>query len=284
MSLKNKKIAFWGTPDLTLEYLNSFERAGFLPIAIITNPDRPKGRGHELSSPAPKIWATERNIPVLQPEKLNDDFFEVLKNLDLDISIVVAYGKIIPERFINLPKSGTLNVHYSILPHLRGASPVESAILIGDTETGISIQKMAFKLDSGPIIAEETMTIDSNETAPALRARLTARAQELLLITLPDYLDGKVTPKPQDETKATHCGKSKKEDGLIDPNGNAILNYNKFRAHFEWPRTYFFINEKRVIITKAKFENNQFVIEKVLPEGKKEIAYSDFLRNQNLNK
>ena len=279
----NPRIAFWGTPDLTLEYLDTLERIGMTPVVIVTNPDRPKGRGHEMASPSPKLWGNERNIPVLQPEKLDDAFFATLTSFNLNLSIVVAYGKIISERCINLPTHGTLNVHYSLLPYLRGASPVESAILAGDTQTGISIQKMAFKLDSGPLIAEQTVTIEPSETAPALRTRLTHIAQDVIAKILPKYLKGEITPVPQDESLATHCGKMTKESGEIDQNADAVINYNKFRAHFEWPRTYFFIeqNDKktRVIVTDAALVNGAFVIRKVLPEGKKEIAYSDFLRN-----
>ena len=276
---KNINIAFWGTPDLTIEYLDALNQAGLKPVVIVTNPDRPKGRGHELASPAPKLWSQNHNVPVLQPEKLDDDFYAQLSEFNLDISIVVAYGKIIPQRFIDIPKHGMLNVHYSMLPYLRGASPVESAILAGDTQTGISIQKMAFKLDTGPIIAEEMMDIHRDETAPQLRMRLTMQAKDLLIEWLPEYIEGNLVPKPQDESKATHCGKFKKEDGEIDPNGDPIQNYQKYRAYYEWPRTYFFVEKKRVIITSATFENNTFVIQKVLPEGKKEIAYCDFLRN-----
>ena len=284
MSQIHKKIAFWGTPDLTIEYLDALQTAGMTPVVIVTNPDRPKGRGHELASPAPKIWAEKNNIPVLQPEKLDDAFFSTLSSYDLDISIIVAYGKIISQRCIDIPKHGSVNVHYSKLPYLRGASPVESAILAGDTETGTSIQQMAFKLDSGAIITEETMAIDPNETAPALRMRLTKSAAQLLVATLPKYLAGEITLKVQDESLATHCGKIQKELGEIDPTGDSTINYRKYRAYFEWPRTYFFVQngdkKTRVIITQASFQNGDFIIEKVLPEGKKEIAYSDFLRNQ----
>ena len=143
---------------------------------------------------------------------------------------------------------------------------------------------MAFKLDSGAIITEETMAIDPDETAPALRMRLTKSAAQLLVATIPKYLAGEITPKAQDESLATHCGKIQKESGEIDPAGDPVLNYRKYRAYFEWPRTYFFIQsgdkKTRVIVTKASFQNGNFIIEKVLPEGKKEIAYSDFLRNQ----
>ena len=277
---KHLRIAFWGTPDLTIEYLNALEHANILPVAIITNPDRPKGRGNELTSPAPKTWATARNITVFQPEKLDDTFFEEIKNLDLDISIVVAYGRIIPQEFIDLPKHKTLNVHYSLLPKYRGAAPTESAILAGDNETGCSIQVMAFKLDSGPIILEEKIHIGNDENTTELRGRLTELGANMLVSILPKYLAGETIPKIQDDSQATRSKKIKKEDGLIDPTGDALENYRKFRAYVEWPRTYFFVHEKRVIITKATFANDTFVIKKVLPEGKKEVAYSDFLRNQ----
>ncbi|MFA6274332.1 MAG: methionyl-tRNA formyltransferase, partial [Candidatus Paceibacterota bacterium] len=188
--------------------------------------------------------------------------------------------KILPENLINLPKFGSLNIHYSLLPKYRGASPVESAILNGDTETGITIQKMEFKMDSGPIVAQEKVFIHSNEKAQELRKRLIKIGGELLVKIL------NTTPSPfghsplaggekQNENKATYCKKIKKEDGLIDLNDDGIKNYNKFRAYSVWPRTYFFKDNKRIIITDAILENGKFVIKKILPEGKKEINYSD---------
>ncbi len=282
------RIAFLGTPELTVEYLSALSLAGMTPVVIVTNPDRPSGRGRlQATPPAPKLWALSKDILVLQPEKINDEFFEEFQKLNIDISIVVAYGSIIPEKIINLPKYGTLNVHYSLLPKFRGASPVEAAILSGDTKTGVSIQKMKFKLDTGPIIAEEETPIDPDETAPELKDRLNKIAVPLLLKTLPDYFKGKIIPKEQDENFSTHVKKFSKEDGLLDLSANPLENYKKYRAYFAWPRTYFFIEKDskktRVIITQASYSNNQFKIEKVLPEGKKEISYSDFLRNNSLN-
>ena len=229
--MSNKiNFAFWGTPDLTIEYLNALEQAGFLPVVIITNPDRPKGRGHELTPPTPKLWALQRNIPVLQPEKLDDNFSAELSKFDLDISIVVAYGRIISQELIDLPKHKTLNVHYSLLPKYRGAAPTESAILSGDTETGCSIQVMAFKLDSGPIISEEKIQIGVDENTSELRARLTTLGAKMLVDILQSYIAGETKSREQDDTKATRSKKIKKEDGLIDPNGDAVENYRKFRA------------------------------------------------------
>ena len=268
-------IAFWGTPDLTTVYLDALLEAGMTPCVIITNPDRPKGRGHELAPTPAKVWALEHNIPVLQPEKLDTAFSLQLRAYSLDISIVVAYGSIISQELIDLPKHGTLNVHYSLLPRYRGASPTEAAILAGDNETGCAIQVMARSLDSGPIIALEKTPIGSDETTTELRARLTNIGAKLLVENLPAYISGVLPATPQDQSLATHCGKIKKEYGLLDLNGNALENYRKYRAYIEWPRTYFFADNKRIIITKAHYENNNFIIERVLPEGKKEMDYSN---------
>jgi len=187
--------------------------------------------------------------------------------------IVVAYGKILPEKLINLPKLGSLNIHYSLLPKYRGASPVESAILNGDIETGVTIQKMEFKMDAGPIVAQEKIFIHSNEKTPDLRKRLIKIGGELLVKTLPIYIENKIKLIPQNEIEATYCKKIKKEDGLIDLNDSPIKNYNKYKAYAIWPRTYFFKNGKRIIVTKAKLENDEFIIEKIIPENGKEIYY-----------
>ena len=199
-----------------------------------------------------------------------------LNEAQCNLSIVVAYGKIIPEDILNLPKFGSLNVHYSLLPKYRGASPVESAILNGNAETGVTIQKMAYQMDAGDILAQEKINILPDETAPELRQRLIRLGEELLIKILPDFLENKITPIPQDESRATYCQKIKKGDGLIDLNDNPIKNYNKFRAYAHWPRTFFFKNGKRIIITKAHLKDEKFVIDKIIPEGGKEINYRGF--------
>ncbi len=278
------RIAFWGTPELTRAYLDALEAAGLSPVVVVTNPDRPKGRGQELAAPPAKLWALERSIPVLQPEKLDDAFMEDLRRFRPDISAVVAYGSIIPEAAISLPPRGTLNVHYSLLPAYRGASPTESAILAGDTETGCSIQVMVPALDAGPVIAEERLSIGPDETTPELRARLTALGARMLADTIPKHIAGETAPVPQDDSLATRARKIRKEDALLDiENGDPARNYRAYRAYAEWPRVYFFARKNgtdtRVIITKAHFENGSFAIDRVLPEGRKEIAYEDFKKN-----
>jgi methionyl-tRNA formyltransferase len=173
----NNKFVFFGTPEVASKTLEILKENGFLPSLIITSPDKPSGRGLQMTPTPTKVFAIENNIPYLTPEKLNDEIYEKLKNENADLFIVVAYGKILPERFINLPKVYTINIHYSLLPKYRGASPVESAILNGEKETGISIQKMAFKMDTGPILLEEKINIKDDEKSPELKDKKWTEAE-----------------------------------------------------------------------------------------------------------
>ncbi len=295
-------FVFWGTPDVASETLEILKENGYMPSLIITAPDKPQGRKMLITPPPVKIWAIENNIPYIQPEKLNQEELDItLRTLsqadeprraifqqenmrgeksDIELFLVVAYGKIIPEEILNIPSLGSINIHYSLLPKYRGASPVESAILNGDNVTGVSIQKMVYKMDAGPIIAEEKIEILPNEKAFELKNRLIKIGGNLLINILPKIIDGSTKEIKQNEEDATFCKKIKKEDGLVnletDPQN---ILYNKFRAYSVWPRTFFFEKGKRIIITDAVLENNQFIIKKVLPEGKKEIKFMDFLKS-----
>lgn len=288
--MPNLNFIFWGTPSVAKETLDILKEGGYLPSLIITATDKPQGRKMIITPPPVKVWAEENNIPYLQPEKLDSEFFEKLKPMCLEpncLFIVVAYGKIMPEEILNLPKLGSINIHYSLLPKYRGASPVESAILNGEKETGITIQLMEFKMDTGPVFAKEKIEIEENETTPILKERLIKVGGDLLVKTLPNIIEGKIKPEKQKEDEATYCKKIKKEDGLIDLKDEPIKNYNKWKAYFSWPRTFFFEparsndnpgaggNGKRVIITKAKLENGEFKIEKVIKEGGKETDYKN---------
>lgn len=280
---KNLNFIFLGTPDVASKTLEILKSNGYLPTLIITSPDKPQGRKMIITPPPVKIWAKKNNIPYLQPEKIDDEFISNLKPETYNLSIVVAYGKILPEKIINLPKLGTINIHYSLLPKYRGASPLEAVLLNGDTETGVTIQQMVFKLDSGPILAQEKIPINIIETKEDIKKKLINLGANTLCKILPKIVDGQIKGEEQNEVEATHCKKIKKEDGEININDNGIVNYNKYRAFYGWPGIYFFTeknNKKmRVKITKAKYENNSFIIEKVIPEGKKEISYKDFLKN-----
>jgi methionyl-tRNA formyltransferase len=273
METNNLKFAFWGTPSIASDTLQILIDAGFIPQVVITNPDRKSGRGLTITPSPVKILAEKYNIPVLAPEKIDSEFSSQLKAYNIKLSIVVAYGSILPENIINLPTHGTLNIHYSLLPKYRGASPLESALLNGDIETGVTIQKMVMKLDAGDIVTQEKVAIDEQISKDELRKILITKGAELLIKTIPNFIEGKITPTPQVENDATHCGKIKKEDGLIDPNGDDKINYNKYRAYSGWPGIYFFENGKRIKITSARLEDGKFIIEKVIPEGKKETIW-----------
>jgi len=278
MKNKDLKFIFWGTPDVASETLEILKENDYIPLLIITAPDKPKGRKMIITPPPVKKWAIENNIQYLQPEKLDDEFTLKLStfNFQLDISVVVAYGKIIPENIINLPKLGSINIHYSLLPKYRGASPVESAILNGDKETGITIQKMEYKMDTGPIIIQKKIKIEPNETTPLLHKVLIKNGAELLVKILPDFINGKIKLISQNKDEATYCKKIKKEDGLVNLETDSPNTlYNKFRAYITWPRIFFFKNGKRIIITDAKLENGKFIMKKIIPEGKKEMDYKN---------
>ncbi len=297
MNTKNLNFIFFGTPDVASETLDILKEAGYLPSLVVTSPDRPKGRKMLITPPPVKVWAEENNIPYMQPERLDKkEIWDVLGTLGRsdgdgqrkfsgefwsgeqnipDLFLVVAYGKIMPESLLKMPRLGSINIHYSLLPKYRGASPVESAILNGDRETGVTIQQMEFKMDSGPILATEKVPIAPDETAPELRKRLIKIGGELLVKTLPLLANEAIKPIPQNESEATFSKKIKKEDGLIDPGGDEhVQNYNKYRAYLAWPRTYYFNEGKRIIITKAKLEDGRFVIERIIPENGKERATS----------
>jgi methionyl-tRNA formyltransferase len=284
---EKKNFIFWGTPEVAAETLEILKSAGYMPALIITAPDRPQGRKLVITPPPVKVWAEENNVPYMQPEEISDEFMSRLNLDNYNLSIVVAYGKILPEKLIQMPPLGFINIHYSLLPRWRGASPVEAAILAGDTETGVTIQQMAFKMDAGPVLAIEKTPIDPDEKAEKLKARLTKLGGELLANTLPNIFDKTTIPTEQDESQATYCTKIKKEEGLVDPkNDDPVELYNKFRAYAKWPRIFYFEpNGKRVIITDAALEparsassttnaggDGKFVIKKIIPEGKKETT------------
>lgn len=263
-----------GTPDIAAETLQALFDAGYVPKLIITGPDRPVGRGMIMTPPPVKSWAIENNIPYIQPEKITDDIITQVADMQPDLSIVVAYGKILPEKIIITPNKGTLNIHYSLLPRWRGASPVESVILHGDTITGVTIQSMVYKLDAGDVMAHNETIIHPDETTPQLRSRLSVCGSDLLIDTL-DHLDERLAGKiPQDPELVTTCGKIKKTDGHVNYDDNPNELYRKWRAYQPWPGIFYFdANGKRVKITEMKVINSVPRITKIIPEGGKEIGF-----------
>ena len=275
-------FAFWGTSEFSVCILESLKKGGFLPSIIISTPDKPQGRKLEVKPTFTKIWAEENNIPILQPEKLNDEFFYKLSAESYKLSIVASYGKIIPERFLDIPESKTLNVHPSLLPELRGPSPIETAILKNIKNTGVTIMKLDKEMDHGPILAQKTYTIDEWPTREELEKKLGEIGGELLTEVIPAWVSGKIQEKEQDHSGATFSTKIQKQDALIDLSADPYENFRKIQAYSGWPNAFFFIEHNgikiRVSIKEAAFKNNTLEILRVIPEGKKEMNYSDFLR------
>ncbi len=264
---------FFGTPDVASETLERLTAAGLRPAAVVTNPDAPKGRGHVMTPSSTKVLAESLGIPVLTPEKLDDEFQKEVGAYGADLAVVVAYGKILPESLIDSFPKGVLNIHYSLLPRWRGASPVESALLHGDAKTGVSIQKMVKRLDAGDVVAAREMEILPDDTTATLRPRLIELGAELLLETLPKYIEGGIVPIPQDESLVTHAPKFSKAEGELDLSADSLSNWRKYQAFAVSPGTYFFKDGKRYKITKASYQDGRFLIERVVPEGGKEIEY-----------
>ncbi|MSR71163.1 MAG: methionyl-tRNA formyltransferase [Candidatus Taylorbacteria bacterium] len=285
MSTKHN-IAFFGTPDRAVWTLDILHASGFTPAVIITQPDKPQGRKLVLTPPPAKVWAQEHNIPVLQPQKLDEGFSAELLKYEIELSVVIAYGKIIPKSILDIPKHGTLNIHGSLLPKYRGASPIESAILNDDKDTGVSIILMDEQMDHGPIIAEEKVSnVNWPPTADELAREIVSTGAKRLVSIIPDWILGKITPKTQEHDQATFTKKISKEDGHIDLQDDPYKNILKIQAYQGWPGTFFFSAKNntntRIKITQARFENSKLIIEKVIPEGKKEMSYEEFTKNLN---
>lgn len=287
MAQKTKlRIVFFGTPSFSTFVLDELESAGILPALIVTVPDKPADRGLLMKASPVKVWGEERNIDVLQPERLDfsDPAADIILNSEWDIFIVAGYGKLLPSALLAIPKYGTLNVHPSLLPKFRGPSPIESQILSDAKEIGVSIILLDEETDHGPILAQASIT---PEPWPFRRNMvedlLWHEGGKLLAESIPLVVDGSLKAEAQNHAEATFTPKLKKEDGLIDLAGDAYQNYLKFCAYEGWPGTYFFVTrngkEIRIKIIDAKYEAGAFTPTRIIPEGKKEMDYVDFLRS-----
>ncbi len=273
MITPNSKIIFFGTPQISADVLQSIIDSGYEIKAVVTNPDKPFGRNHIMTASPVKTLAIANNIFVIEPDRISSETLEQIKSLEVNVGIVVAYGHIIPQVLIDAFPKGLLNIHYSLLPKYRGASPVENAILAGDKTTGVTIQKLVFKLDAGPIVSVKAVSIDDKITSPELKKHLTDIGSKLLIETIPAYLNDQIKPIEQVEDLATHCKKISKADGEIKLSDDDIKKWLKYRAYFGWPGIFYFDeNGKRIKITEATFEDGKFIIKKIIPEGKKEIS------------
>lgn len=280
-SKKSHHFVFFGTPEFGVIVLDELKRRGLMPALIVTAPDKPRGRKLLLTPPPVKVWAEKNTIPYIQTETLSP-VPERLANINSDFFIVAAYGKIIPKTILALPRHGALNVHPSLLPQFRGASPIQSAILSADV-TGTTIMLIDEELDHGPIVAQEILDTPLPIKRLTLETTLAEMGGRLLAETIPEWVAGNITPREQDHAKATYTKKIKKEDGLFelsDLEKNPEMLYRKWCAYDGWPSLYFFAQRGdkkiRVIVKDAILDNKVFIIKKVLPEGKTLMSWDGF--------
>ncbi len=300
---KNTKIIFFGTPQYAVPALEKLIESGIPVISVVTRADKPTGRKKTLTPPPVKDIAKRHGIRVLQPEKITDEFINKIRQENPDLFVVVAYGKILPKKLIDIPKHGSINIHPSLLPLYRGPSPLQYQILDGLTKSGVSIMLMDEKMDHGPIIANFESDILESDNCETLGKKLFQIGADNLPETICKYIAGDIVPKQQDHDKATYCEIIKKEDGKIDWNSSADYIEKMTRAYHPWPGAFSQIEGIDVKIIKAKvsnltlkqtfpgkasFENDKLLIScgncttlEVLiiqPSGKKQMKGSDFAR------
>jgi methionyl-tRNA formyltransferase len=229
-------VIFLGTPEFAVPSLEELVNGGFDVATVVTQPDRPTGRGGAVTPPAVKIKAMQLGLPVLQPESLRDPVaIDALRALAPDLIAVAAYGQILRRAVLDLPRFGCLNVHPSLLPKLRGASPIQTAIRQGHAETGVTIMLMNARMDAGPILAQVSAPIEPRDTAASLGDRLARVGATLLVDTIPRWEAGQISPKDQDEAQATYCKPLVKEDANIDWSRSADEIDRQCRANTPWP-------------------------------------------------
>ncbi len=264
--MTHKPFLYFGTPYVARDTLAYLVEHGYRPLAVVTSPDAPRGRGLTLTPSETKAYALTENLPVHTPEKLTDDVIEELRAYGASYAIVVAYGKILPQKLIDAFPLGILNIHYSLLPKYRGASPVEEAL-----------KQMVYELDAGDVLAVRETPIAPTETTRELRPRLVTLGAELLVETLPSFEEGTVSRTPQQHAEATFSKKIRKDMGELDLNGDALQNWNRYRAYAESPGTYFFMEKDgkriRIKVRTAELVDGAFVPLRVVPEGKTETDF-----------
>lgn len=301
------KIIFMGTPDFAVGTLEAIIEAGHEVVLVVTQPDKPKGRGKNMQYPPVKECALRHNLPVFQPARIREkESLAALDKYDADIYVVVAFGQILPKALLEKPKYGCINVHASLLPKYRGAAPIQWAVINGEEKSGVTIQQMDEGVDTGDMIARTELVLDTEETGGTLFDRLAMAGADLCVETLKAIEDGSVTFEKQDEAQATHAKMLTKQSGNINWNQSAVQIERLIRGLNPWPSAYTFMDGKTLKIWRATvgedmagFEPGQVAavnarklsvqtgcgslcLEEVQLEGKKRMQIADFLRGCRL--
>src|SRR5262245_57605698 len=243
---------FLGTPQFAVPTLRRLLDSAHSVAGVITQPDRPRGRGQKITHAPVKALALERGIPVYQPERLKPpEVADALRAWRADLGVVAAYGRIIPEHLLSIPRFGMLNVHASLLPRYRGAAPVHRAVMNGDEETGVTIMRVVKELDAGAMFAKATRPIGFHDTSDAVEGDLAELGAVLLMPVLEQLIAGTATEEPQDDTLATYAPRLTKDEGLIDWSQPATTIHNRVRGLYPWPHAYTYLHGTRLILLRT---------------------------------
>jgi methionyl-tRNA formyltransferase len=249
------RIVFLGTPQFAVPTLQALIASRHQVCGVMTQPDRARGRGQRVSHAPVKAAAVEHGLPVLQPGRLNDpDVEATLRTWGVDLGVVAAYGKLIPESLLVLPRLGMINVHASLLPKYRGAAPVHRAVINGEPETGVTIMRVEQMLDAGPMLAKEVRPIGPNDTSDAVERDLAQMGASLLANVVDQLAAGTAQEEPQDPSHSTHAARLTKKEGLIDWSLSASDIHNRVRGLYPWPHAYTFLGPTRLIVLKTRVD------------------------------
>ena len=276
------RVVFMGTPDFAVQSLNALVDAGHEVTAVITQPDRPKGRGNKMAFPEVKTRALELGLPVHQPDSVKDGaFLELLKSYDPEVIVVVAFGRILPQAVLDLPPYGCVNVHGSLLPEYRGAAPIQRAVLDGRKETGVTTMRMDIGMDTGDMLMQATLPITDEDTTGTMFDKLAELGGKVLIDTLAGLENGTVVPVKQDDSKATHAARILKEDEVIRWEDSAEKIFCQIRGLSPAPGAYTWWNGERLKLWKARISDREtgkgcLEVLELQPAGKKAMPAQAF--------
>lgn len=247
------RILFFGTPAFAVPSLDALVAAGHEVVGVVTQPDRPRGRGQRVQPSDVKARALQHELRVLQPDRLRDAAaLDALRELDPDLGVVAAYGKLLPQLLLDLPRLGMINVHASLLPRWRGAAPVHRAVIAGDAETGVTIMRVVLQLDAGPMLAREATPIGANETSAELEVRLAAIGGRLLTSVVEAMSTHAVPEEPQDEALVTYAKRLERSESPIDWRRSAVEIHNQIRGLQPWPLASASLAGKRLLVRRSE--------------------------------
>jgi methionyl-tRNA formyltransferase len=251
------RVVYFGTPGFAVPTLEHVINSRHQVVGVVTQPDRPRGRGQQVTAGPVKALAVAQGLPVHQPEKLSRDLFEsTLVALQADIGVVAAYGKILPDWLLATPRLGLINVHASILPKYRGASPIHRAVMAGDAETGVTIMRVVKALDAGPLLAVTRVPIGQDDTTTIVESLLAIKGAELLVQTLDAIEAGTATGTPQDESLVTYAPKIAKTEGVVDWSQPADRIHNQIRGLWPWPHAFSYLSGVRHILHRSRHSSH----------------------------